>query len=112
MSHDSSGDQQLVVFTHAGEPYALPCARVQEIIRYQRPRGLGAGQAGVISLRGRIISVNDLGRWLGSPGERNDAAKVLIIEAADQVIGIVVDDVDGVVSVAAADFEQPPATSA
>jgi purine-binding chemotaxis protein CheW len=96
---------QLVIFTVAGEKYALPIDRVQEIIRYTAPRPLDGGDdalRGVIALRGSIIPVYDLATRLGlAAGEGRDGAEIVIVEGPEQTIGVVVDDVDEVRTVPA-----------
>jgi purine-binding chemotaxis protein CheW len=106
---------QLVIFTVAGEQYALPIARVQEIIRYTPPRTVDSAdpaQRGVISLRGSIIPVFDLAARLGlAPCDADgEQAEIVIVEAGDQTIGVVVDDVDEVKTVHA-DAIQPVPTA-
>jgi len=84
----------------AGEQYALPITDIQEIIRYCAPRALGAGgSSGVISLRGRIVPVGDLPYELGAQAERNEEAKIMILETPTGSAGIVVDEVEEVISV-------------
>jgi purine-binding chemotaxis protein CheW len=112
MSSDTT--DQLVIFTVAGEQYALPIARVQEIIRYTPPRTVDStdpAQRGVISLRGSIIPVFDLAARLGLHTDTDgEEAEIVIVEADDQTIGVVVDDVDEVKTVRA-DAIQPVPTA-
>jgi purine-binding chemotaxis protein CheW len=94
--------QQLVVFSLAGEEYALPITHVHEIIRYAEPRSVASETpwiSGVISLRGRIVPVYDLATRLGVERERPEHAKIVIVEAADDLAGLVVDDVEEVLTV-------------
>jgi purine-binding chemotaxis protein CheW len=84
-----SDTQQLVIFSLAGEEYALPITRVQEIIRYSRPRSVASSSPwirGVINLRGRIVPVCD-------------PAKIAVIETQAGTAGVVVDSVEEVLTV-------------
>ena len=105
--------QQLVVFTLAGEQYGLPIAAVHEIIRYTEPRSTASASPwtrGVIGLRGKIIPVYDLAIRLGlRPSDAPDG-KIVIVETADGHVGVVVDDVEEVLTVEADQLEDVPGT--
>ena len=82
--------RQLVVFTLGSEEYALPIRQVHEIIRYTEPRSVAAEAGwvrGVISLRGKIV----------------------IVETATDMAGVVVDDVEEVLTVEEAQLDAVPA---
>ena len=104
--------RQLVVFTLGSEEYALPIRQVHEIIRYTEPRSVAAESGwvrGVISLRGKIVPVYDLASRLGCAGCEDAAErKIVIVEAATQLAGVVVDDVAEVITVDADQLERIP----
>jgi purine-binding chemotaxis protein CheW len=109
----STGDttRQLVIFSLGSEEYALPITRVQEIIRYTEPRNVASHTAwirGVINLRGKIVPVCDLAQRLGLPTERVDTAKIVIVEAEIGTAGVIVDDVEEVLTVTEAQLEGVP----
>ncbi|MGE4426883.1 MAG: chemotaxis protein CheW [Solirubrobacteraceae bacterium] len=107
--------QQLVAFTLGAEEYALPIDEVQEIIRYTPPRSVAATDdavRGVIALRGKIVPVHDLDRQLGLPSRDADPTKIIMVEAADGQVGIVVDDVTEVLTVDTAQIEPAPMAAA
>jgi purine-binding chemotaxis protein CheW len=108
---DENQARQLVVFTLGAEQYALPIEQVHEIIRYDEPRSVASPIAwvrGVISLRGRIVPVYDLAARLGLSSELTDQTKIVIVEAGDETAGVIVDEVDEVLTVEDADFEEVP----
>ncbi len=110
MSQDSSA-RQLVVFTLAGEQYALPIVHVQEIIRYTAPRAVASSDCwvrGVISLRGRILPVYDLAARLGVSSQVSEQSKIVIVETGGATTGVIVDEVDEVLTVEEQQFEQAP----
>jgi purine-binding chemotaxis protein CheW len=112
MSNDST--MQLVVFSLGEEEYALPITHVQEIIRYTEPRGVASQTAwvkGVISLRGKIVPVYDLASRLGLHASA-DAYKIVIVESGDDMAGVVVGDVEEVLTVTTADLDEVPAAGA
>jgi purine-binding chemotaxis protein CheW len=108
---DETGARQLVVFTLGSEQYALPIEQVHEIIRYDEPRSVASPIAwvrGVISLRGRIVPVYDLAARLGLSSELSDQTKIVIVEAGSETAGVIVDEVDEVLTVEDSDFEEVP----
>ena len=103
--------QQLVVFTLGKEEYGLPITQVQEIIRYAAPRTIPSSSPtvrGVINLRGKIIPVCDLKLRLGLTDADPDDAKIVIVESGGMTAGIVVDEVDEVITVGDEQLEPPP----
>ena len=102
MAHTATTRQQLVVLSLADAEYALRIHQVQEIIRYAQPRAVASTQPwilGVISLRGKIIPVLDLGVRLGLALEPGADQKIVILEADAGVAGVVVDEVEEVLMV-------------
>ncbi len=100
---DPQDARQLVVFTLGDEEYALPISYVHEIIRYTAPRTVASEDAsvrGVISLRGKILPVFDLATRLGiTMSEREDRCKIVIVETGSDMAGVVVDQVEEVMTV-------------
>ncbi len=103
--------QQLVVFSLGSEEYGLPITAVQEIIRYSRPRTIPSAPMsvrGVINLRGKIIPVCDLKQRLGLCAEDGDEGKIVIVEAGPITAGLIVDEVEEVLTVEDEQLEAPP----
>jgi purine-binding chemotaxis protein CheW len=107
--------RQLVIFSLGSEEYALPITRVQEIIRYSEPRSVASQTPwirGVINLRGKIVPVCDLAERLGLALERPEAAKIVIVETEVGTAGVIVDDVDEVMTVNPEQLEEVPTADA
>jgi purine-binding chemotaxis protein CheW len=105
---------QLVVFVIDGERYGVSIDQVQEIIRYAPPRSVSSDDPrvrGVINLRSRIIPVLDLASHLGVSSSDNAAGNIVIVETNSATVGIVVDEVDEVLSVSPAQVEDLPVAS-
>jgi purine-binding chemotaxis protein CheW len=112
MSNDST--MQLVVFSLGEEEYALPITHVQEIIRYTEPRGVASQTPwvkGVISLRGKIVPVYDLASRLGLDCS-GVASKIVMVESGDQMAGVIVGDVEEVLTLTHEDLDEVPAAGA
>ena len=103
--------QQLVVFALGEEEYALPIQQVQEIIRYSEPRPVSSTEPwirGVISLRGKIVPVYDLGLRLGLLAEPGDDQKIVIVETDAGTAGVVVDEVEEVLTISTDQLDEVP----
>ncbi|HKG40197.1 MAG TPA: chemotaxis protein CheW [Conexibacter sp.] len=117
------GTFQLVVCALGDEEYGLPVGQVREIVRYAEPRPVASDvpwMRGVISLRGRLVPVHDLAARLGlvtsTAGETRlptppPAAKLVIVETADEPVGVLVDDVVEVLTVDPGQLEPVPSGS-
>lgn len=109
----TTSTQQLVVFSLGSEEYALPISTVHEIIRFTEPRSVVSDEPwvrGVIGLRGKIIPIYDLAARLGlqvttTPG------KIVIVESGSEQVGVMVDEVDEVLTVSADQLEDVGAAS-
>jgi purine-binding chemotaxis protein CheW len=117
--------RQLVVCALGAEEYGIPIGQVREIVRYAEPRPVASElpwMRGVIGLRGRLVPVHDLAAQLGvvtspagvcsrSPeGETvvPASAKLVIVENDGEPVGLLVDDVVEVRTVAAEQIEPVP----
>jgi purine-binding chemotaxis protein CheW len=112
---DSTSLSQIVIFSLAGEEYALPISHVQEIIRYSQPRPVTTHEPwirGVISLRGKIVPVCDLAVRLGSTAGDAPSANIVIVETAEGTAGMIVDDVDEVLTIDTDQLEPVPSSGA
>jgi purine-binding chemotaxis protein CheW len=104
--------RQLVVFSLGEEEYALPITQVHEIIRWTDPRSVASDEAwvrGVISLRGKIVPVYDLAARLGLLAERPEHAKIVIVQTGTDMAGVIVDDVEEVLTVDVEQLDTVPA---
>lgn len=106
--------RQLVVFTLAGEHYALPIQQVQEIIRYHPPRSVASPEdwvRGVISLRGRIVPVYDVVARIGGHTEVSEQTKIIIVEIGGETAGVLVDAVEEVLTVDDSQIDRAPSVN-
>ena len=105
---------QLATFTLDGHVYGVDVDRVQEVLRSQ-PRTrvplAPPAVAGLVNLRGQVLTAIDLRTRLGLP-ERADGTEpmVVVIRVAGEPISLLVDSIGDVVDVDPQDFEPPPDT--
>jgi purine-binding chemotaxis protein CheW len=106
--------KQLVVFSLGSEEYALPIGAVHEIIRFTEPRTVASDDAwirGVIGLRGKIIPIFDLAaRMQVAAGETE--GKIVIVETGTGQVGVMVDEVEEVLTVTSEQLEDVPTADA
>ena len=105
---------QFVTFTLDDRLYGIEVAAVQEVLR-GLPRTriplTPSALAGLINLRGQVVTAIDLRERLGRPRrpEGSDAVAV-VVRMRGEVVSLLVGSIVDVVRVAAADFEPPPDT--
>jgi purine-binding chemotaxis protein CheW len=104
-------DRQIVVCSLGDEEYAFPIESVHEIIRRTEPRSVASpdpGVRGIISLRGRIVPVHDLSTRLGIAASTQEEWKIVILENGGEVAGVIVDDVQEVLTIPCDKVEEVP----
>ena len=95
--HDDTDFTEFVTFTVAGQMFGLPISRVQDVFKPSRITRVplaGAEIAGVLNLRGRIVTAIDMRRRLEA-SRREDGAPVMAIgiEARGELFGLLADAV-------------------
>jgi purine-binding chemotaxis protein CheW len=116
MPANMASQRQLVVFQHDDDEYALPIEQVQEILSRVRVRETGSpmpGVAGVISLRGEIISLIDFGVVMTkSPALTESRPKVIVCHTDTRRAGLAVQRVLEVLTLPTEAFDEAPETAA
>jgi purine-binding chemotaxis protein CheW len=101
-----------VTFSTGGQIFGLPIARVQEVFRPARITRVplaGAQIAGVLNLRGRIVTAIDMRNRLDLQAREGDLAPMAIgIESRGESFGLLVDALGEVLRLADADIEANP----
>lgn len=106
------GQHEVLTFTLGAEEYAIDILSVQEIRGYDRVTAIANAPPfikGVINLRGDIVPIIDLRIKFNLGHVSYDQFTVVIIlNVGQRVVGVVVDAVSDVVSLAVADIKPPP----
>lgn len=109
---DVRGQMQCVTFELEDETYGINVMQVQEVLRETEVAPVpGAPHyvIGIINLRGNVVSVIDARIRFGlSTIERTDMTRIIVIEAQQQIIGILVDSVAEVVDIKMSEIETAP----
>jgi purine-binding chemotaxis protein CheW len=108
--HDDNAFTEFVTFAIAGQTFGLPIGRVQDVFkpaRITRVPLAGAEIAGVLNLRGRIMTAIDMRHRLDVKKREEGAAPMAIgIEAKGESFGLLVDAVGEVLKLS--DFDREP----
>lgn len=111
-SQAENGPLQCVTFTLEEETYGIDVMQVQEVLREVEVAPVpGAPHyvLGIINLRGNVVSVIDARTRFGLPvRESDDMTRIIVIEALQQIMGILVDSVAEVVDVERSEIDQTP----
>jgi purine-binding chemotaxis protein CheW len=117
---DAAGGSQYLTFVIGSELFALPIARVREVIEVQGLTRMPLAPSvvpGVLNLRGAVIPVVDLSVRIGRlPTAMGRRSCIIVVEVEDEgtvaPIGVLVDAVSEALEVAAHQLERRPAFGA
>ena len=104
--------QQLVTFRLGEDQFAVDIFAVERVLRYTAPAllpNLPAWIDGVIEHGGRVVPLIDLRTRFGMPRlSPRPEHRILVLAIGDDLLGVTVDSVHEVMSVAPGDIEAPP----
>jgi purine-binding chemotaxis protein CheW len=110
--HDSPDFTEYVTFTMAGQIFGLPIERVQEVFRPARITRVplaGAQIAGVLNLRGRIVTAIDMRSRLDLQARDEGRSPMAIgIELGTESFGLLVDSLGEVLKLPDGERESNP----
>lgn len=111
-TQNDSTSLQCVTFTLEDETYGMNVMQVQEVLREVEVAPVpGAPDyvLGIINLRGNVVSVIDARTRFGlQPKESDDMSRIIVIEAQQQILGILVDSVAEVVDIERDEIDTAP----
>lgn len=105
---------EILSFRLLKEEFAFKISQIREILKYQRITKVPKTDKyvlGITSVRGKIVPVIDLKIKLSltdEPQEKPKKSKILILKGPKGNIGVLVDDIVGVIRVAKKDLQPPP----
>jgi len=109
-----NSELQIVGFQVGRETYGVPITSLHEIVRVPEITAVPDApeyMEGVINLRGKIVSVIDLRKRFGEPKTPlNRRNRILVVEQAGRLCGLIVDSASEVIKIPAAEIEPSPAT--
>ena len=105
---------QLSTFRVGKYLFGVDVSLVQEVVRLQSitPVPLASPEiAGLINLRGEVLTAIDLRARLGMPKSESNRDPVnVVIRVDNEPVSLLVDEIGGVLEVAQVPFEQTPST--
>jgi purine-binding chemotaxis protein CheW len=108
----ASGGEKLLIFDVAGEKYAVPIHDIAQIIETPPTTPIPNAPPflfGILSLRGKIVSVIHVAARLGIRRQADGGqSKVVVLDLGPDQIGLLVDNIDQVVEVDLSSLEPPP----
>jgi purine-binding chemotaxis protein CheW len=111
-----AGSNEFLTFTLGGEEYGIDILKVQEIRGYEKPTTIANSPAfikGVINLRGTIVPIIDMRvKFNLGTADYNAFTVVIILNVAGRVVGMVVDSVSDVITLASDQLRPAPEFSA
>ncbi|HEX6749672.1 MAG TPA: chemotaxis protein CheW [Longimicrobium sp.] len=103
LEDEAAEPERMVLFVVGEHRFAVPIGRIREIIParpYTPLPGSGGHVCGLINLRGRIVTVVDLGARLGlPPASRIPEHSIVIVEHHAKLVGLAVEEVARIVAV-------------
>jgi len=103
---------QWVTFMLDGEKYGINVMQVREVLRdieIAPVPGAPDYVLGIINLRGNVVTVIDTRSRFGLPTiETNEESRIVIIEAVDQTLGLLVDSIAEVADILQSQIEVTP----
>jgi purine-binding chemotaxis protein CheW len=105
--------QQYVLFIGGGTRFATPISQVLRItprLPMTRVPRAPAFLEGVVNDQGQVVPVVDLRKRMGLPydGADPEHEKIVVLELAEQMVGLLVDDVLDLIAIEPAQIQPPP----
>ena len=107
--------RQYATFTVDSLLFGVEIHKVQEVIRHQDMTAVplaGQGAAGLINLRGEVVTAVDLRIRLGLPPRPEGMLPMnVVVRVDDEPVSLLVDTIGDVAHVSSDQFEEPPETT-
>ena len=109
-------EQELLSFRVGEQEYSVDIMSVREIRGWTRATPLPHAShyvRGVINLRGTVLPIIDLAKRLGiQVAEANERNVIIVVHVHNQTVGLLVDAVSDILSIAQEDLQSPPEMAA
>jgi len=114
MSNEARMEEALLVSVfHLGNAlFGIPAAQIQEVVQMGAITPVHHAPASIVgirNLRGRIVTVLDLGTRLElGEAERGPESRILIVDSEGELVGLLVDRVDDTIFLQRENMSPPP----
>lgn len=114
MTSPLPASEQFLSFSLAGQMFGVPILQVNDVLgphKITRAPLAPPAVAGVMNLRGRIVTAIDVRQCLGQPPRgAEDGHMGVVIDSGGELFSLMIDTVGDVLSLAADTFESVPVT--
>lgn len=107
----NNNTNRYICFNLGSQEYGVPLLSIKEVLGL--PEITPVPQCpnyflGIMNLRGKVISVMDLRTKIGLKSQNNEETSVMILDLGDQLLGVVVDKVNAVITINVKDITEAP----
>ena len=107
---DTSERIEILSFSMAGEIYGIETCHIREVCQIKELTVVPCTPpfiAGVMNLRGRILTIVDLCRFFKlPPGGLTEFNRVIVLKGSDNELGVLADSISGVLMVAVSELQE------
>lgn len=109
--NNNTNSNRYICFNLGNQEYGVPLLSIKEVLGL--PEVTPIPQCpnyflGIMNLRGKVISVMDLRTKIGIKTQNNSETSVMILDLGDQLLGVVVDKVNAVITINMKDITEAP----
>ncbi|MXV36041.1 MULTISPECIES: chemotaxis protein CheW [unclassified Saccharibacter] len=102
--------EQMIIFVIGDQEYCIPILSIKEIREYEKPTYLPhclPYVEGAINIRGNIVTVVNLAKYLDVPAQTDNERRVVIVIESDEqtTCGLLVDGVVGITDILLSDVQ-------
>lgn len=110
-TNNNTNSNRYICFNLGAQEYGVPLLSIKEVLGL--PEVTPIPQCpnyflGIMNLRGKVISVMDLRTKIGLKSQNNNETSVMILDLGDQLLGVVVDKVNAVITINVKDITEAP----
>lgn len=107
----NTNSYRYICFNLGNQEYGVPLLSIKEVLGL--PEVTPIPQCpnyflGIMNLRGKVISVMDLRTKIGLKTQNNSETSVMILDLGEQLLGVVVDKVNAVITINTKDITEAP----
>ena len=109
--NNTTNSYRYICFNLGNQEYGVPLLSIKEVLGL--PEVTPIPQCpnyflGIMNLRGKVISVMDLRTKIGLKTQNNSETSVMILDLGEQLLGVVVDKVNAVITINTKDITEAP----
>lgn len=114
LDRTGADSEEFVTFTISGQLFGIPVLKVQDVLSARRINHIPLAPpevAGLLNLRGRIVTAIDVRCRLALPPRQGDGSSMSIVaENNGELYSLMVDSVGEVLTLSKSDYERNPPT--